>query len=82
MFSSAIVQTLLVHTTVVELTGMYNIINKETWLMALLTYFAFTWSSLKSEKKIFKSAFLLKYFVQIRLFDYTKKKQKLVKHTL
>ena len=61
MCSSVIVQTLLENAMIFQSTGMYNIIyniiNQKCDLLGLLTYFAFTWSSLKSIKSIFESAF-------------------------
>ena len=86
MFSSGIVQILLAHAFLPQSTGMY-MINQKHDLLALLTYFAFTWSFLKGKKAHLQKCILAQMLctntMYIRLLDYTSKKnQKLVNATL
>ena len=57
MFSSIIVKTSLVHVIFVQSTGMYNMINKETWSIAPAHVFFIHLAILKSEKTSSKAHF-------------------------
>ena len=82
MFSSVIVQTLVVHTIFVYLASMCNIIHKETWLSGSAHVFCIHLVNFKEWKHIIKRAFSLKYSAQIPILYHIQKKQKLAKDTL
>ena len=68
MLSSVIVFSLLMHVLLNRLVYATKLTKKRD-RVALLMYFALTWSSLKSEKSIIEIAFLLRNSVHICLFD-------------
>ena len=82
MFSSVIVQTLVLHTIFVYLASICKIIYKETWLSGSAHVFYIHLVNFKEWKHIIKRAFSLKYSAQIPILYHTQQKQKLVKDTL
>ena len=82
MFSSVIVQALVLHTIFVYLASICNIIYKETWLSGSAHVFYIHLVNFKEWKHIIKRAFSLKYSAQIPILYHTQQKQKLVKDTL
>ena len=71
MFSSVIVQTLVLHTIFVYLVGICNIIYKETWLSDSAHVFYIHLVNFKEWKHIIKNAFSIKYSAHIPILYHT-----------